>query len=79
MERWRRGPRWWRWRSNYGGNVEILANGKFEDGLPRIALGTEVYEVTPGSNPETVREMKTPGSQRYRRFRLPSLYPGVPW
>lgn len=63
----------------YGGNVEILTNGDIEYGLPGITSGTQVYEVTPGSNPQTVWEMTTPGSQGYRTFRMPSLYPGVQW
>ena len=63
----------------YGGNVEILANGDVEYSLPGITTGTQAYEVTPGSNPQTVWEMTTPGSEGYRTFRLPSLYPGVQW
>lgn len=66
--------------NSYGGNVEILANGDFEYGLPGVSTdSTEVWEVTPGSNPQTVWEMTTPKSQGYRTFRLPSLYPGVQW
>jgi arylsulfate sulfotransferase len=65
--------------NSYGGNVEILANGDFEYGMPGITSGTEVYEVTPGNNPQTVWEMTTPASGGYRTFRLPSLYPGVQW
>ena len=66
--------------NSYGGNVEILANGDFEYGMPGVPSGsTVVYEVTPGNNPQTVWEMTTPGSQGYRTFRLPSLYPGVQW
>jgi arylsulfate sulfotransferase len=66
--------------NSYGGNVEILANGDFEYGLPGVSTdSTEVWEVTPGSNPQTVWEMTTPTSQGYRTFRLPSLYPGVQW
>ncbi|MGA8937843.1 MAG: aryl-sulfate sulfotransferase, partial [Acidobacteriaceae bacterium] len=65
--------------SNYGGNVEILANGDTEYTLPGIATGTQTYEVTPGSNPQTVWEMKTPALEGYRTFRMPSLYPGVQW
>ena len=66
--------------NSYGGNVEILANGDFEYGLPGVSTdSTEVWEVTPGSNPQTVWEMTTPKSQGYRTFRMPSLYPGVQW
>jgi arylsulfate sulfotransferase len=65
--------------NNYGGNVEILANGDVEYGMPGVSSGTATYEVTPGSNPQTVWKMTTPGSQGYRTFRLPSLYPGVQW
>lgn len=65
--------------SLYGGNVEVLANGDVEYSLSGIFSGSEVFEVTPGSNPQTVWHMKTPGSLGYRAFRLPSLYPGVQW
>lgn len=66
--------------NSYGGNVEILANGDFEYGIPGVSTdSTEVWEVTPGSNPQTVWEMTTPKSQGYRTFRMPSLYPGVQW
>jgi hypothetical protein len=63
----------------YGGNVEVLANGDIEYDLSGITAGAETYEVTPGSNPQTVWEMTTPGSEGYRTFRMPSLYPGVQW
>ncbi len=65
--------------SLYGGNVEVLANGNVEYSLSGIMTGSEVFEVTPGSNPQTVWHMTTPGSLGYRAFRLPSLYPGVQW
>jgi hypothetical protein len=65
--------------SNYGGNVEVLANGNIEYDLPGITSGAQTFEVTPGSTPQTVWQMTTPGSQGYRTFRLPSLYPGVQW
>jgi hypothetical protein len=66
--------------NSYGGNVEILKNGDFEYGLPGATGGSsEVFEVTPGSTPQTVWELTTPNSQGYRTFRLGSLYPGVQW
>jgi hypothetical protein len=64
----------------YGGNVEILANGDVEYDLAGLfSTGSQTFEVTPGSNPQTVWHMTTPGSLGYRTFRLPSLYPGVQW
>ena len=64
----------------YGGNVEVLANGDVEYDLAGLfSTGSQTFEVTPGSNPQTVWHMTTPGSLGYRTFRLPSLYPGVQW
>jgi arylsulfate sulfotransferase len=66
--------------SSYGGDVEALANGDIEYDLAGIfTTGSQTFEVTPGSNPQTVWQMTTPGSEGYRTFRMPSLYPGVQW
>jgi arylsulfate sulfotransferase len=65
--------------SYFAGNVEVLANGNIEYMLSGVTTGSEIYEVTPGSMPQTVWEMSFPGSQGYRGYRLPSFYPGVQW
>jgi arylsulfate sulfotransferase len=65
--------------SFYGGSVDVLANGDIEYDLAGIAAGSKTIEVTPGSNPQTVWQLTTPGSEGYRTFRMPSLYPGVQW
>ncbi len=69
--------------SFFAGNTEILANGNIEYMLAGVTAGSEIFEVTPGSTPEstpvTVWQMTTSGSWSYRGFRQPSLYPGVQW
>ncbi len=69
--------------SDFGGNVEVLANGNFEYMLAGTAGGSQIFEVTPGgtpeSTPQTVWQMATPSDSGYRGFRQPSLYPGVQW
>ena len=69
--------------SFFGGNTELLANGDFEYALSGVTAGSLIYEVTPGatlaSTPAPVWQMTLPGSNAYRGFRMPSLYPGVQW
>jgi arylsulfate sulfotransferase len=65
--------------SNFGGNAEQLANGNVEYDLCGIGLGSYVYEVTQESTPQTVWSMQVTGTNLYRAFRIPSLYPGVQW
>ena len=63
----------------FGGNVEILGNGDVEYALAGATGGSQIYEVTNAADPQTVWEMTTPGTNVYRAFRQPSLYPGVQW
>jgi arylsulfate sulfotransferase len=69
----------------FGGNAEQLANGNEEYDLCGLGgtgvegVGSSVYEVTQGSNPQTVWNMNVTGTNLYRAFRIPSFYPGVQW
>lgn len=65
--------------NNFGGNTEQLANGDVEYDLCGLGSGSAVYEVTQQSTPQTVWQMQSKGTNLYRAFRLPSLYPGVQW
>jgi arylsulfate sulfotransferase len=65
--------------SFFGGNAELLSNGDFEYMLAGLTAGSQIFEVTPGSEPQTVWNMTMPGTWGYRGFRQPSLYPGVQW
>ena len=67
--------------SFFGGNAEVLKNGNVEycasAGGPGIA--GDIFEVTQGSNSQTVWRMQVMGQYPYRGQRIPSLYPGVQW
>lgn len=69
--------------SYFAGNTEILPNGNFEYDLAGVGTSSYVFEVIPGATiadtPQTVWELQVPGTNTYRAFRLPSLYPGVQW
>jgi hypothetical protein len=65
--------------SLWGGNVEQLANGNVEYNLTDVAPGSYIYEVTNKATPQTVWTMVLSGTNAYRAFRIPSLYPGVQW
>ena len=66
--------------SLFGGNTELLANGDTEYTLSDTGTNlSETFEVTSGSNPQTVWHQHIEGSFAYRGFRVPSLYPGVQW
>ncbi len=65
--------------SNFGGNAEQLANGNIEFDLCGVGSGSIVYEVTQEATPQTVWSMTVIGTNLYRAFRAPSLYPGVQW
>ncbi len=69
--------------SNFGGSADLLANGDIEYDLCGLTIsgssGSDIFEVTPTSTPETVWQMQIRGSSVYRGYRLPSLYPGVQW
>jgi arylsulfate sulfotransferase len=67
----------------FGGNAEVLANGNVEYDLcargASPGIGSDVFEVTNESTPQTVWSMHTSGENLYRARRMPSLYPGVQW
>jgi arylsulfate sulfotransferase len=67
----------------YGGNADLLPNANIEYALcglgGAIGVGSEIYEVTPQSTPQTVWMMQITGTNAYRGLRMPSLYPGVQW
>ncbi len=65
--------------SDFGGNTELLSNSNIEYDLAGSITGSDIFEVTQSSTPETVWHMHTPGSAAYRGYRIPSLYPGVQW
>jgi arylsulfate sulfotransferase len=68
--------------SNFGGNVEPLANGNVEydlAGIGTIPLMSDVFEVTQENTPQTVWHMNVTGTNLYRAIRIPSFYPGVQW
>jgi hypothetical protein len=63
----------------FGGNVQQLANSNVEYDLCGVGSGSYVYEVTQQSTPQTVWTLQSTGTNLYRAFRMPSLYPGVQW
>lgn len=67
--------------NQWGGNTELLGNGNIEyDLCGLVSGGSDISEVTPNpANPQTVWEMQIFGTQAYRGYRVPSLYPGVQW
>jgi arylsulfate sulfotransferase len=65
--------------SFFGGNTDELANGDVEYDLCSQGGNSAVYEVTQTSSPQTVWSMQVVGTNMYRAFRIPSLYPGVQW
>jgi arylsulfate sulfotransferase len=67
--------------NSFGGNAEQLANGDVESDLCSVAsfVGSQVYEVTQESTPQTVWSMEVTNTRLYRAFRIPSFYPGVQW
>jgi hypothetical protein len=66
--------------SVFGGNVEQLENGHAEyDLCAPTSSGSDIFEVTQDSTPQTVWHMHVNGTNVYRGFRIPSLYPGVQW
>lgn len=65
--------------SSWGGNAEALANGNVEYDLCGESIGSDVYEVTQTSSPQTVWSLTETSTHLYRAFRIPSLYPGVQW
>jgi arylsulfate sulfotransferase len=67
--------------SFFGGNAAVLKNGNVEYCESAGGPGTsgDIYEVTQGSNSQTVWHMLISGQYAYRGQRISSLYPGVQW
>ncbi len=66
--------------SYFGGNTDLLKNGNIEYDLSATnPTDSDIFEVTPTNNPQTVWHMHISGMQAYRGARIPSLYPGVQW
>jgi arylsulfate sulfotransferase len=68
--------------SFWGGSIGTLSNGdvEFDSSQPNMNVSaSEILEVTPTSNPQTVWQMNINGQNAYRGYRIPSLYPGVTW
>jgi arylsulfate sulfotransferase len=69
--------------SFFGGNTDLLANGNVEYDLcgvgAVVGAGSDIFEVTQTSTPQTVWHMHSTGASVYRGYRMPSLYPGVQW
>ena len=67
--------------SFFGGNNAVLKNGNVEFCESAGGPGTagDIYEITQGSNSQTVWHMQITGQEAYRGQRVPSFYPGVQW
>jgi arylsulfate sulfotransferase len=67
--------------SFWGGGAQQLGNGNREGDFNAGSGGifTDIFEVIPGSAPQTVWHLQTSNANAYRGFRMPSLYPGVQW
>jgi hypothetical protein len=67
--------------SFWGGEAQQLANGNMEGDFNAGAGGvfSDIFEVIPGTAPQTVWHLQTSNANAYRGFRMPSLYPGVQW
>jgi arylsulfate sulfotransferase len=67
--------------SFFGGNAAVLTNGNVEfcEAAGGNGADGEIYEVTQGSNTQTVWHMQVTGQDAYRGQRIPSFYPGVQW
>jgi arylsulfate sulfotransferase len=65
--------------SFWGGTGRVLANGDVEFDECALANNSAIYEVTKTTPPQSVWQMQITGSNAYRGYRSPSLYPGVQW
>ncbi|MGB0107384.1 MAG: aryl-sulfate sulfotransferase [Candidatus Sulfotelmatobacter sp.] len=68
--------------SFWGGSIDVLSNNDVEfDSSAAFGYATSslIEEVTQTDTPQTVWQMTITGSNAYRGFRSPSLYPGVTW
>jgi len=69
--------------SFWGGSIGDLSNGDVEFDMTTVGVtspASQIMEVTHGSNGgQTVWQLNLNGENAYRAYRIPSLYPGVPW
>jgi hypothetical protein len=71
--------------SFWGGSIDQLGNGNVEFDMTAPigpvppGVVSEVMEVTQTPIPQTVWQMNISGTNAYRAYRVPSLYPGVSW
>jgi arylsulfate sulfotransferase len=65
--------------SSFAGNTRVEPNNNIEYNLAGVGTNAYTFEVTPTSTPQTVWQMQITGSNTYRAFRMPSLYPDVQW
>jgi arylsulfate sulfotransferase len=65
--------------SNFAGSTRVLSNTNVEYNLAGLTSGANTYEVTPTATPQIVWQMIISGTNSYRSFRMPSLYPDVQW
>jgi len=67
--------------SYWGGSIGLLSNGdvEFDNTTPAGAIASQIMEVTPTENSQTVWQMNITGENAYRGYRIPSLYPGITW
>jgi hypothetical protein len=69
--------------SFWGGSIGTLSNGDVEFDMSQpftdVPASSQITEVTQTSTPQTVWQMNITGTNAYRGYRIPSLYPGVTW
>lgn len=67
--------------SFWGGSIDLLSNGdmEFDSSDPFDTDSSQITEVTQTDSPQVVWQMNITGTNAYRGYRLPSLYPGVTW
>ena len=65
--------------SSFAGSTRVLPNANIEYNLAGTSTGAQTFEVTPTASPQIVWQMKLSGTNTYRSFRIPSLYPGIQW
>jgi hypothetical protein len=66
--------------SSFAGSTRVLSNTNVEYNLAGLSNFQSItYEVTPTATPQIVWQMKVSGTNTYRSFRMPSLYPGIQW
>jgi arylsulfate sulfotransferase len=67
--------------SFWGGSIGTLSNGnvEFANSQPTSDASSQIMEVTPTTDPQTVWQMNITGENAYRGYRIPSLYPAITW